>query len=248
VLVIAVATCARVAAADPPRAVVVTAPTAWLPADGAVVGTASLDHRFDASDGSIALAYGLGGLAAVEVGEDNDARVAVGGGSLPLAMRLGRAAFRIGTRQNAWFDGQPALVLGVRASFASTRTSGADGAHVAEAYAIASRVIAFATVHAGVVAVDAEANATPRLGTTVRPLVALELTPPQYPKTTLVGDLAWSPLFAPGTAPAIEWVAGWGVRYQALSWGAIELDVRHRQNEGLSASTVMVRVTGALTR
>ena len=39
---------------------------------------------------------------------------------------------------------------------------------------------------------------------------------------------------------------GGGVRYQALTWGSIELDVRHRQDEGLGASTVMVRVNGVL--
>jgi hypothetical protein len=243
---LAIAVAARVAAADPARARVVTAPTAWLPGDGAIVGTASLDHRFDASDGSIALAYGLGGLASIEIGEDNDARAACAGCDPPQAMRLGRAAFRIGARQDAWFRGQPAVVIGASASFAAARTSGFDGARVVEVYAVASRVIAFAQVHAGVVALDAAATNMPRMGTAVRPLAALELTPPRYPKTSLVGDLAWSPLFAT-PAPRVEWVVGWGVRYQALAWGAIELDVRHREGEGLAASTVMVRVTGVLS-
>jgi hypothetical protein len=44
--------------------------------------------------------------------------------------------------------------------------------------------------------------------------------------------------------PTTEWLAGWGVRYEALSWGAIELDVRHREGEGLAGSTALVRVTG----
>jgi hypothetical protein len=39
---------------------------------------------------------------------------------------------------------------------------------------------------------------------------------------------------------------GWGVRYQALSWGSIELDVRHREADDVGGSTVMVRVNGVL--
>jgi len=37
------------------------------------------------------------------------------------------------------------------------------------------------------------------------------------------------------------------VRYQALSWGSIELDVRHREGDDLGGSTVMVRVNGVLS-
>src|SRR2546421_3515031 len=99
---------------------------------------------------------------------------------------------------------------------------------------------------------DARHSPDTRMGTTVRPLGGLEVTPPQYPKTTLMGDIAWLPRYQPddpatmlsGNTP--EWLIGWGVRYQALTWGSIELDVRHRQDEGLSDSTVMVRVNGVL--
>jgi hypothetical protein len=100
--------------------------------------------------------------------------------------------------------------------------------------------------HAGAAVIDARVGDR-RLGATLRPLGAIELTPPAYPKTTLMADLACLPRFD-ATAPALEWVAGWGVRYQALRWGSIELDVRHREGEGLGGSTVFVRVNGVLTR
>ena len=49
-------------------------------------------------------------------------------------------------------------------------------------------------------------------------------------------------------APKLEWLVSWGVRYQAFAWGWIELAVRHRQAEGLAASTVFVRVNGVWER
>ncbi len=211
---------ARSAHADPSLPRVVTAPTAWLPAEGSAIGSASLDHR---GGGSIELGYGLGGLAALALGADDDA-----GRWQP------RACFRVGAKQDAAFDGAPALVLGARV------TIGGSGDRDAELYVIASRTLGFARVHAGAIALDARRGASV-MGATVRPLAALELVPPQYPRTTLVADLAWLPK---DDASAPAWIAGWGVRYQALAWGSIELDVHHREGEGLDQSTVMVRVNG----
>jgi hypothetical protein len=161
--------------------------------------------------------YGLGGIAAIEAGSDG-------------------AAFRVGARQGAWFAGQPALVLGLQARFGSSDAS--------SVYLVGSRELGPLRVHAGASASDARVGDT-RLGATVRPLAALELTPPKYPKTTLMGDVTWAPR-TDRTEPAVEWVAAWGVRYQALRWGSIELDVRHREGEGLGGSTVFVRVNGVL--
>ena len=42
---------------------VITAPTAWLPPPGVIVGTGTLDHRFD---GSAAVGIGIGGIAALD--------------------------------------------------------------------------------------------------------------------------------------------------------------------------------------
>jgi hypothetical protein len=80
----------------------------------------------------------------------------------------------------------------------------------------------------------------------MRPLAAIELTPPAYPKTTLTADVTWAPRTDEGATPVVGWVAGWGVRYQALRWGSIELDVRNREGEGLGDSMVFVRVNGVL--
>ena len=233
-IALALAVAAGAAAADPIEPRVLTAPTAWLPPANAAVATAGVDTR---GDGSIGVDAGLVGLAAVELGVDSDARACGSppcgtgeGQALAAAIHLVRAAFRIGAHQDAWFAGQPALIFGVRETI--------GGAHaIGEAYVVASRVVGPLRVHAGATALDAGA------GTSLRPLAGLEYTPPQVPKTTLIGDVAWEPRFDLA-ATNLEWVAGIGVRYQAFVWGAIELDYRAREGEDLTGSTVLVRVVG----
>ena len=165
--------------------------------------------------GELVIGYGLGGIAEVEAGDSG-------------------ATFRLGAHQDAWFAGQPAIAFGVTESLPGEPRAG-------EAYVVASRVLGPLRVHAGAIALDAESTA--RMKLVVRPLGGLELVPPQYPRTTIVGDLTWqATLVTP--RPVAGWVIGYGVRYQALSWGSIELAVRVRQDEGVSGSTVLVRVNG----
>jgi hypothetical protein len=241
-IAIAIASLSRAAAGEPLLDHVVTAPTAWLPRDGVAFGDAALDHR---GDGSIAIGYGLGGIASVTLGADTDVRTCsappctTDHRAQPVAM--GRAAFRIGARRDAWFAGQPALLLGVAV------TLGQGGPRATEAYLIASRALGGLRLHAGVEAIDGAAPDDGRMGAELRPLGGFEWTPPQYPKTTLLADVAWLPRLEPPN-PVPEWVLGWAVRYQALTWGSIELAVRHREGEGLAASTVMVRINGIWER
>ncbi len=229
-LVLAIALVARVAAADPPLPRVVTAPTGWIPGADTVVGSATLDHR---GAGAVVVSYGLGGLAALEIGADSDLREcptcppAAPAVAAPHAVLEPHAAFRIGAR---------GVALVVQTGFGDSRASSAT--------LVGSRGLGPVRLHAGLEAIDGRVGAA-RLGTPVRPVGGIELTPPQYPKTTLLGDLAWEPRLD-ATAPALEWLAGWGVRYQALRWGSIELDVRHREGEGLGGSTVLVRVNGVV--
>ncbi len=237
----------QVAEADPTGDRVFTAPTAWLPPENAVIATGSLDLRAIADkrlESTVMVGYGLGGLAAVDVGTDTDARGCTDCSVRPVPLYLGRASFRLGARQDAWFRGMPALVLGVKTTFASS--GGFRDARVTDAYVVASRELGPVRVHAGVTVIDA-GFADVKLGLKARPIAGLEWTPGQYPKTSLMGDLAWQARFeseTSGDRVAIEWVAGWGVSYQAFSWGAIQLAVRHRQDEGLGDSTVMLRVNG----
>ena len=246
-------------AADPATDRVFTAPTAWLAPEGAIVGTGAVDLRAIAEgrlESTIVVGYGLGGLAQLDFGTDADVRGCnLCGDALPTPLYLVRAAFRMGARQDAWFAGMPALLVGTRVSVAA---SGAfDNLRVVDAYGVASRSLfeGKLRLHAGVSLVNARFEAPDgehELGLQVRPNAGLEWTPPQYPKTSLMGDVAFLPLLVAddtGQRIELEWVAGWGVRYQAFEWGAIELAVRHREGleshpEGLGDSTLFVRLNG----
>lgn len=226
------------AAEDPTASRALTAPTAWLPPSGGLVLTTTMDHRFD---GSAVIGYGLG-PGALELGTDTDVRVCATCDGDAAPIYLGRAAFKMGLAQDRPFRGMPAIAIGVRATFGS---SGGARVRVTEAFAVASRVVGPLVVHAGAQAVDASADGV-ELGVSIKPIAALEWTPGQYPNTTVVTDLAFVPLIRAGD-PTLEWVAGAGVRYNALrDWGAIELAVRVREDEGLGDTTVMVRLNGVL--
>jgi hypothetical protein len=248
------------AAADPATDRVFTAPTAWLPAPGAVIGAGSVDLRAIAdgrAETNVMLGVGLGDLAALEISNDTDVRGCDDCGDQAVTpINIGRATFRLGARQDAWFPGMPAVVVGARKSFL---TSGSfRRARVAEGYLVASRAIGPLRMHAGVTVLDAgfsgdadDTGLRPErtLGATVRPLGGFEWTPSQYPRTSLMADITYVPRFERAGSDErveLEWVAGWGARYQAFAWGAIELAVRHRQDEGLGDSTVMMRVSGVL--
>ncbi|CAN5831560.1 hypothetical protein BH11MYX3_BH11MYX3_49540 [soil metagenome] len=224
---------------DPTLGRVLTVPTAWLPEQGSMVGTAGIDRR---GDGSVTLAYGLG-IASIELGTDTDVRgcAACDGDLKGEPLWLGRAAFRIGAKQDAWFPGMPAVVLGLRNTFAA-RGHTFGGARVTDAYLVGSRVLGPVRLHLGAAVSDGGYQQV-ALGPTLRPFAGFEWTPAPYPKTSVLGDVMWVPRIETDRVE-LEWVAGWGVRYQALRWGSIELAVRHRQDEGLQESTVLVRVNG----
>jgi hypothetical protein len=238
----AVIVAAQPAAADPDGARVLTAPTAWLlPADTAAA-TLGIDHHGDTT--AIA-SVALGGLAEVELDEDSDVRGCTDCATRPVPLRLLRAAFRIGVRQDAWLGGAPALGFGVRATFGAYAAFVREP-RVTDAYLVASRDLGVVRLHAGVDAIGASVDGH-RAAARLRPLAGIELHPPMYPKSSLLGDLAWQPNLDATQGPSLGWMLGIGVRYQALSWALVELAVRARQGEDLGASTVMVRVN-AFTR
>ena len=241
--VAAVLAAAHTAAADPgdpvtPR--VLTAPTAWLPPAEGWVATLGIDHR---GDGSAIVGYGLGGVAEVELGADTDIRACSDCTVRPVPLWLGRAAFRLGAGQDAWFTGMPAIVLGVRTAFAA-HGHAVHGVEASDAYAVASRDLGVVRLHAGLDALSAGV-AGHRAAAQLRPLGGIELHPPMYPRSSLLGDIAWQPELDAMRGPALGWVLGVGVRYQAFSWASIELAVRARQGDDLGGSTVLVRVNAS---
>jgi hypothetical protein len=151
---------------------------------------------------------------------------------------LWRASFRVGTRQDRWFRGQPALAIGVRRSFREDRYEEAD------AFVVASRDLGPVRLHAGASIGDMEEKDTPTANRksfrtelrSVKPLGGFEWTPGQYPKTTLMGDIAYQP-----TLDGPKFLTAIAVRYQAFDWGSVELGMRYRESEEIGDSTFFVR-------
>jgi hypothetical protein len=137
-------------------------------------------------------------------------------------------------------------VLGVRATFAAyDPVVGAPRA--TDAYLVASRDLGVVRLHAGVDALAASVG-DHRSAAALRPLAGVELHPPMYPRSSLLGDIAWQPELDAAQGPVLRWMLGVGVRYQAFSWASVELAVRARQGDDLGGATVMVRVNAIARR
>ena len=146
------------------------------------------------------------------------------------------ALFKIGLSENRFGGWQPALALGFRTTLATREVDDFDEYRAARLFGVASKTLGPLRLHVGVDIWDAEVTVGDQrevlsqqaLGDRVRPFGGLSWTPSIYPRTSLIGDFSWAPVVDQGRAE-LRWLAGWGVHYQALDWGSIELAVRHRQ-------------------
>jgi hypothetical protein len=229
-------------------------PTAWMQPPAHVYTSAGANHR---GGFMLSSATGLGQLAELEA-ELTDrfvdcTTVCEGDDRAPGNRTMLSALFKIGVAERRWAPWQPALALGFRRTVAGNdEAAGGDASELgmAELYAAASMRRGSLQAHLGAELWDAASpgarlSRTPRLY--VRPFVGLGWRPPQYPKTTLMGDFSYVPeLPIADTEEPLRWLAGWGIRYQALSWGSIELAVRHREGESIGGATVFVRVNASV--
>jgi hypothetical protein len=258
-LIVLAGTAATAEPATVPRAPtsphVVYAPTAWLQPQGQLHVTMATSHRL-APSGSVA--FGLGDVAELDL-ELTDTLIACPGCTEDVRdstnLFAASALFKMGAATSAARDWRLGAALGFRKTFAtrSVMAGGRDAElEAAQLYVVGglrwSGVAGVVDVHGGGELFDArhgDARIAHTFERTVRPVAGLAWTPPPYPRTTMVVDVTWAPEVKEGP-PRLGWVVGWGVRYQALTWGAIELVVRQREDETLGDSTVMVRVAGAL--
>jgi len=227
-------------------------PTAWLQPSGHIFGSAGANHR---GGGFFAVAAALGQLAEIDV-EVTDRFVSCygtceGDARNPEHAWVVSALFKVGIAQGRLGSWQPAAAIGFRRSvYARPATMPADAEQdLAELYAAVSQRLGPAHFHLGVEAWDASTDGArlERLASVyLRPFAGFGWRPGLYPKTTLIADFGWVPEFPVADQDeALRWIAGWGIRYQAFSWGSIELGVRHREGDTLAGSTVMVRVNAS---
>lgn len=237
-------------AAAPTARHVVDAPTAWLAPARQLHVDLGASHR---GEPSATIGFGLGGLADLEVALTDRLIACPGCGATRAERDLAAATarFKVGwatAPTRPWRLGA-ALAFGRTIATRHAQVGGrAAMGESAQLQLVVGLRWRGAEAHVGGelwAARHGAAELAPAGARALRPLLALSWTPPPYPRTTMLVDVSWSPVVEdPG--PRLGWVLGWGVRYQALRWGAIELVVRQRQDEALGDATVLVRVSGAL--
>jgi len=232
----------------PPRGPrVIHAPTAWIQASGSVFATAGANQR---GGGFGAISVGLGGLA--EVGLVSSDRAVVCDGcraddATPGVEHLFEtsAVFRVGLGNGVVWRGPLALAVGFRRTFAA-REAAEIHADLGELYAVGSYSAGTLDLHAGARlhgarAERASGESNELLGAGA--FAGLQWRPSRYPRTTMMADFSFAPEFSSSDVD-LRWLVGWGVRYQALSFGSIELGARHRQGEGFDDAAVLIRLNG----
>ncbi len=233
---------------------VVHAPTAWLQPAGQLHVDLAASHRLAPS---AAATFGLGvGEVELELTDRLIACPDCGELRAEENFAAATAAFRMGAATSTARPWRAGAVLGFRRTIATRTLAGSVGSpesgplEAAQLHLVVGARVAGLEVHAGAELLQAR-HAGAGLdeggedGFVLRPLAAIAWTPPPYPRTTMMLDVAWVPELA-ARAPDLSWILGWGVRYQALPWGAIDLVVRQREDAALGDATVLVRVSGVL--
>lgn len=229
-------------------------PTAWLQPHAGVYGTAGANHRGGLT---VAVAAGLGNIAELDIsvsdrfvmcdvceGESRDTQEAY----------IASAKFKVGVDQGVIGRYAPAIALGFRRSlYGAERQTGSMtlSPEFGEMYLAVSYNVSRLELHVGAEMWDAlsledgPALHDQPVADQIRPFGGLSYRPARYPRTSMMIDFGWVPEFRATEGPELEWVGGIGVRYQALSWGSVELAVRARENGAVDDAVAFLRFNGA---
>jgi hypothetical protein len=214
-------------------------PTAWLRPHASVTATVGANHRGGAIAAVVA---GLGDIAEVDVAIlDHVVACAVCGGDdrETAQTRTATALFKLGLGPGRLARWQPAAALGFRRSLGGLERQVGGSAfdpELAQIYLVFSWRVSRLELHLGGELWDATSRpgglALDDLAPSeqVRPFAGASWRSRRYPRTSLLLDVAWVPELR-DPAPQLTWLAGFGVRYQALSWASVELAVRGRERD-----------------
>jgi hypothetical protein len=231
----------------PPATRLFHAPTAWVQPHGGGHGAVGVSHRFDLF---LELAGGLGDIAeiGIDVTDDFVYCGACAGDRAPEPVHAAAATFKLGVPAGAIGAWQPALALGFRRTVVAF---GAARPDLARLYLAASMPAGPFRLHAGADLWDGIAEGhgpalhRAPLRDRARGFGGLDYRPGPYPRTAMIAELSFVPEIQQDGI-SLRWLAAGGVRYQALSWGGIELGVRVREGDDLGDVSVFVRLTGVL--
>jgi hypothetical protein len=238
---------------EPPRAPrVLHVPTATVQQNGVVFGTIGADPALGTP--YVSVSAGLGGVAEVDVTLHDQFRLCLrcdGDDREIDRATIASALFKVGLDAGTLGRFQPAIALGYRRSLASQSQSDGGVAvdpELARLYLAVGWSLGSLDVTIGGDLWDARSNPdTPTLSdgdvsAKIRPFAGLAWRPSNVPRTSILLDWGWQPEFR-SDGPELVGTGGFGVRYQALSWGSAELAVRVGTGEAVDLGAI-VRLNG----
>ncbi len=235
--------------------------TAWMPKAGEVNLELGIDQeRRPTGSASI----GLGDVAELGLVLQHERSVCDScedPNSDSSLLNISSAFFKMGTPEGMGHKHVPAFALVFRKSVLKKAQILSDAERViskpkfetrgATLTAMASKSLGPAAVHLGAEMLVADGgDAQGDYGVdeyVIRPALAAQWTPPAYPLSTFLIDLRWVNAVS-GQDESFEWdsrmTGAWGVRYQALDWAAVDLNVRVQEGQGLGDALVTLGLRG----
>lgn len=243
-----------------PRTIMNT--TAWVPEAAELNFSLGMDQELRPTGG---LSVGLGDIA--EVGlqlqhERSECDPCEDPSKDATILNVASAFFKMGTPEGFVHTHTPALALVFRKALLQEAQYFTDNERPltkplretrgAMLTAMASKTLGPAALHLGAeLLVSSGTMLQGDFGVdeaVVRPALAAEWTPAKYPLSTFMVDVRWVSELEDTGGASREWdtrmSAAWGVRYQALNWASVDLNVRRQNGQGLGNALVTFGVRG----
>lgn len=236
--------------------------TGWMPKAGEMHVDLGIDQKKRPSG---AVSVGLGGIG--EFGlqlqhERSECEPCEEVATDSTGLNLASAFFKMGTPEGLGHEQVPAFALVYRKALFRKAQILTDSDKIisrpvlktrsAMLTAMASKSIGPTALHVGAELLVVEGTALQGdFGVdefVVRPALGMQWSPAKYPLSTFLVDLRWVSEAVANNNAEFEWdtrmTAAWGVRYQALDWAAVDLNVRRQDGEGLDDARVTLGVRG----
>ncbi len=257
--------CAGVANAQPPQtgeaqehneSRTISTHTAWMVEPGVLHAGLGLDQTLHPIG---ELGFGLGKLS--EVGltlqrERSECSTCEDGSQ---DRNIAMAYFKVGSPEGAFHPAVPAFAVIFRKSlpqntqgFSSpneilTNPDNQVATPTAAASAMFSKSLRGLSLHLGVDLLAAQRGDLVRnalRNPTIRPVAAVHYVPGAYPDTTLMADVHWIPSQDANEQWGAVWNGAAGVRYKALEWASVDLNIRLQEHQGAGDALVVLGARG----
>lgn len=216
---------------------VINTDTAWIPPAGTMVLSGGIDHLRKPAG---YVGVGLGGVAELGLSMGREFHRA------GRDDKTGMAHFKMATPEGWGHSAVPAVSLSFRKTLADEVQFSSEfgGPTIAIVGSSMSKRVGPVSLHLGIESISARQRGE-ILEHALRPTAAIEWNPAAYPLTTLVTDLRWIVSETETDQLDTGWNLAWGVRYQALNWASVDLNVRHQEGESTSDAVVTLGLSGS---